>query len=97
VSQRGAHAYETRCPEAVVAFALNCRGESEPINEMLEITLMEDWSVRIERYDLLPAKRDRVAGQSDHETIAPFSRDEEPPNAQSIATTARTFKELFGI
>jgi hypothetical protein len=34
------------------ALALDRLGDSEPINEMLEITLMGDRSVRIERYDL---------------------------------------------
>jgi predicted nuclease of predicted toxin-antitoxin system len=34
------------------ALALDHLGGSEPINEMLEITLMEDRLVRIERYDL---------------------------------------------
>jgi predicted nuclease of predicted toxin-antitoxin system len=34
------------------ALALDRLGDREPINEMLEITLMEDRSVRIERYDL---------------------------------------------
>ena len=38
------------------ALALDRLGENEPINEMLEISLMQDWSVRIERYDLPPAK-----------------------------------------
>jgi predicted nuclease of predicted toxin-antitoxin system len=34
------------------ALALDRLGDSEPINEMLEIRLMGDRSVRIERYDL---------------------------------------------
>jgi hypothetical protein len=32
--------------------ALDRLGDTEPINELLEITLMEDSSVRVERYDL---------------------------------------------
>jgi hypothetical protein len=32
--------------------ALDCLGDREPINELLEIALTEDRSVRIERYDL---------------------------------------------
>jgi predicted nuclease of predicted toxin-antitoxin system len=32
--------------------ALDRLGDTEPINELLEITLMEDRSVRVERYDL---------------------------------------------
>jgi predicted nuclease of predicted toxin-antitoxin system len=35
--------------------ALDRLGDSEPINELLEVTLMEDRSVRIDRYDL-PSK-----------------------------------------
>ena len=38
------------------ALALDRLGESEPTNEMLEITLMDDRSVKIERFDLPPAK-----------------------------------------
>jgi hypothetical protein len=38
------------------ALALDRLRDSEPINEMLEITLMDDRSVRIERYDLPYAK-----------------------------------------
>ena len=38
------------------ALALDRLGDSEPMNELLEITLMEDRSVRIERYDLPHAK-----------------------------------------
>jgi predicted nuclease of predicted toxin-antitoxin system len=34
------------------ALALERLGDSEPINETLEITLMENRSVRIDRYDL---------------------------------------------
>jgi hypothetical protein len=38
------------------ALALDRLGDSEPMNELLEITLMENRSVRIERYDLPHAK-----------------------------------------
>ena len=38
------------------ALALDRLGDSEPINELLEIALMEDRSVRIEHYDLPGAK-----------------------------------------
>ncbi len=38
------------------ALALDRLGDSEPINELLEVTLMEDRSIRIERYDLPLAK-----------------------------------------
>ena len=38
------------------ALALDRLGDSEPINELLEITLMENRSVWIERYDLPRAK-----------------------------------------
>jgi predicted nuclease of predicted toxin-antitoxin system len=38
------------------ALALDRLGDSEPINELVEITLLEDRSVRIERYDLPHAK-----------------------------------------
>ena len=38
------------------ALALDRLGEVEPVNEMLEVTLMEDGSVRVERYDLPPTK-----------------------------------------
>jgi hypothetical protein len=38
------------------ALALDRLGDSEPINELLEIALMGDRSVRIERYDLPHAK-----------------------------------------
>lgn len=38
------------------ALAPDRLGDSEPINELLEVTLVEDWSVRIERYDLPRAK-----------------------------------------
>jgi predicted nuclease of predicted toxin-antitoxin system len=38
------------------ALALDRLCDSEPINEMLEIALMDDRSVRIERYDLPLAK-----------------------------------------
>jgi len=38
------------------ALALDRLGDTEPINEMLEVTLMEDRSVRVERYDLPPKK-----------------------------------------
>jgi len=38
------------------ALALDRLGNREPINEMLEITLMDDRSVRIDRYDLPHAK-----------------------------------------
>jgi predicted nuclease of predicted toxin-antitoxin system len=34
------------------ALALDRLGDREPINEMLQITLIEDRSVKIERYDL---------------------------------------------
>lgn len=34
------------------ALALDRLGDIDPINELLEVTLMEDRSVRIERYDL---------------------------------------------
>ena len=34
------------------ALALDRLGNSEPINELLEVTLMEDRSVRVERNDL---------------------------------------------
>jgi predicted nuclease of predicted toxin-antitoxin system len=38
------------------ALALERLGDSEPINELLEITRMEDRSVRVDRYDLPAAK-----------------------------------------
>jgi predicted nuclease of predicted toxin-antitoxin system len=38
------------------AIALDRLGDSEPINEMLEITLMADRSVRIDRFDFPAAK-----------------------------------------
>lgn len=38
------------------ALALDRIGNIEPINELLEVTLMEDRSVRIERYDLPPTR-----------------------------------------
>jgi predicted nuclease of predicted toxin-antitoxin system len=38
------------------ALALDRLGDVEPINELLEITLLEDRSVRVERYDLPSAK-----------------------------------------
>jgi hypothetical protein len=38
------------------ALALDRLGDSEPMNELLEITLMDNRSVRIERYDLPHAK-----------------------------------------
>ena len=38
------------------ALALDRLGGSEPINELLEVTLREDRTVRIERYDLGSAK-----------------------------------------
>jgi predicted nuclease of predicted toxin-antitoxin system len=38
------------------ALALDRLGDREPMNELLEITLMENRSVRIERYDLPHAK-----------------------------------------
>jgi predicted nuclease of predicted toxin-antitoxin system len=36
--------------------ALDRLGEAEPVNELLEVTLLEDRSVRIERYDLPSGK-----------------------------------------
>ena len=36
--------------------ALDRLGDIEPINEMLEVTLMEDRLVRVERYDLPSAR-----------------------------------------
>jgi predicted nuclease of predicted toxin-antitoxin system len=38
------------------ALALDRLGEAEPINEVLQITLLADWSVRVDRYDLPPGK-----------------------------------------
>ena len=38
------------------ALALDRLGDTEPINEVLHITLLKDHSVRIERYDLPPSK-----------------------------------------
>jgi hypothetical protein len=38
------------------ALALDRLGDSEPMNELLEITLTENRSVRIERYGLPHAK-----------------------------------------
>jgi predicted nuclease of predicted toxin-antitoxin system len=38
------------------ALALDRLGDIEPINELLKITLLEDRSVRVERYDLPSAK-----------------------------------------
>ena len=38
------------------ALALERLGDGEPINELLEITLMEDRSIRVDRYDLSAAK-----------------------------------------
>jgi len=38
------------------ALALDHLGEAEPINEVLQITLLEDRSVRIDRYDLPAGK-----------------------------------------
>jgi predicted nuclease of predicted toxin-antitoxin system len=38
------------------ALVLDHLGDIEPINELLEITLLEDRSVRVERYDLSSAK-----------------------------------------
>ncbi len=36
--------------------ALDRLGDAEPINELLEVTLLEDRLVRIERYDVPPGK-----------------------------------------
>ena len=38
--------------QRLFALALDRLGDSEPVNEVLEITLLEDRSVKIERYDL---------------------------------------------
>jgi len=38
------------------ALALDRLGDIEPINELLEIALLEDRSIRVERYDLPSAK-----------------------------------------
>jgi len=38
------------------SLALERLGDSEPINELLEITLLEDRSVRVDRYDFPAAK-----------------------------------------
>ena len=38
------------------ALALDRLGDVEPVNEMLEVTLTEDGSVRVERYDLPPTR-----------------------------------------
>jgi hypothetical protein len=39
-----------------LTYALDRLGDVEPIDELLEITLLEDRSVRVERYDLPSAK-----------------------------------------
>ena len=44
------------------ALALDRLGDSEPMNELLEITLMENKSIRIERYDLAREVSSSVAG-----------------------------------
>lgn len=38
------------------ALALDRLGETEPINEMLDVTLKEDRSIRVERYEFPSAK-----------------------------------------
>jgi hypothetical protein len=38
------------------ALALDRLGDAEPINEILEVTLREDRSVAVERYDLPSTK-----------------------------------------
>jgi hypothetical protein len=41
------------------ALAVDRLENTEPINEMLEITLLEDRSVRVERYHLSRSKQDK--------------------------------------
>jgi predicted nuclease of predicted toxin-antitoxin system len=36
--------------------ALDHLGDAEPINEVLQVTLLKDQSIRIDRYDLPPSK-----------------------------------------
>jgi Domain of unknown function (DUF5615) len=43
-------------PKRLFALALDRLGNIEPINGLLEVTLMENRSVRVERYDLPSAK-----------------------------------------
>jgi predicted nuclease of predicted toxin-antitoxin system len=38
------------------ALALDHLGDAEPINEVLQVTLLKDQSIRIDRYDLPPSK-----------------------------------------
>jgi hypothetical protein len=38
------------------ALALDHLGDAEPINEVLQVTLLKDQSIRIDHYDLPPRK-----------------------------------------
>jgi predicted nuclease of predicted toxin-antitoxin system len=38
------------------ALALDHLGDAEPVNEVLQVTLLKDQSIRIDRYDLPPSK-----------------------------------------
>jgi hypothetical protein len=39
------------------ALALDCLGDVEPMNELLDVTLQKDRSVRVERYDLASTRK----------------------------------------
>jgi hypothetical protein len=52
VPECGAGVDEPNVQKRLFVLALDRLGNTEPINELLEVTFMEDRSVRIDRYDL---------------------------------------------